>query len=112
MGSPCRVFLPSLKYFEVFPPLMTHDSWLFSNTFIHSISSFPIPIFPSIVIYSFIVFLKWWLTESKAISISFVTKKPSLFKTSLISDISLPPSLIHLFYMDFDLEILFRVRHF
>ena len=50
MGSPCRVPLSSLEYFEVYPPLMTHDSGLFSNTFIHSINSVTKSIFSSIAI--------------------------------------------------------------
>ena len=53
MGSPCCVPLSSLKYFEVFPPLMMQDSGLFSyfytyivtNTFIHSKNSVPKSIF-------------------------------------------------------------------
>ena len=88
MGPPCCVPLSSLKYFEVFPPLMTHDSWLFSNNFIHSISSLPKPILSNIAIK------KWWIIEWNAFSISTMTKKPSLFKTELSSrrsDISLPP---------------------
>ena len=48
MRSPCRILQSSLKNFEVFPLLMTHDSWLFSNIFIHSINSAPEPIFASI----------------------------------------------------------------
>ena len=90
MGSPCCVPL-----FEVFPPLMTHDSWLFSSTSIHSTNSVRKPIFPSIAIK------KRWLTESNAFSISTLTRIP-LFETSLLSRrsvISLPPTLLFYFHI-------------
>ena len=50
MASPCRIPLSGLKYFEVFPPVMTHDSWLFSSTFISSITSVPQPTISSLAI--------------------------------------------------------------
>ena len=69
MGSPCHLPLSSLKYFEVFPPLMTHYSCLFNNTFIRSINSVVEPIFSNIAIK------KCWLTALKAFSLYVVSKK-------------------------------------
>ena len=69
MGSPCHLPLSSFKYFEVLPRLMTHDSCLFNNTFIHSVNSVVETIFSSIAIK------EWWLTALKAFSIYVVSKK-------------------------------------
>ena len=68
------------------------------------------------LIFLSIAITKRQLTESNAFSMSTVTKKPYLFKTTLISrisDISLPPSLVYIYsHMHFELKILFLVRYF
>ena len=110
MEPTCRVPLSTLKYFEVFPLLMTHDSWLFNVTIIHSVNSVPKSIFSSLAIK------KWWLTESKAISISTVTKNFLYLKLQLFLEDQILAYLLHLYiyfsHIHFDLEILFWVKHF
>ena len=95
IGYPSPVCFSSLKYFVVFPLLMTQDSWFFKIVLIQPTKSMLNPNFR----------IKTWnkkqgLTESNAFSISTMTTKPdsaSVFAIFEISEITLPLSLINLF---------------
>ena len=67
-GSPCQAPSSSLKHFVVTPPFITHDSCSFKNILIQSMKLVPKPNFYNAVIK------KLWPKESKAFSISIVTK--------------------------------------
>ena len=94
IGYPSPVCFSSLKYFVVFPLLMTQDSWFFKIVLIQPTKSILNP-----------NFRRTWnkkqgLTEWNVFSISTVTRKPesaSVFVIFEISEITLPVSLINLF---------------
>ena len=72
-----------------------HNSWFFNKSLIHLIKSFLSPYFSRVDAKS------KRLTESKAFSLSTISKIPSICNKSVISTISgisLPPSLINLLF--------------
>ena len=94
IGSHWRAPLPSIKYFVVLRPLMTHDFWSFSKILTHKIKFSPKPYFPKVEIR------KLWSHESKAFSMPFITEKLMflILVISIMSDIKLPLFPICLFF--------------
>ena len=94
-GSSWRAPWTRLKYDIVNPALIIQDSWLLSSIVTHLIKSWLNPNFLRQASK------KEWLKESNAFSMSTVTIYSLKFKTLLISnisDISLPPSPMNLFF--------------
>ena len=94
-GSLWGAPLSRLKYWVVVPPFMKHDCWSFNKISIQVMKFFPKPNFFKTEIR------KLRSRESKAFSISIVTRKPVILKQPLISimseiNLSLPP--INLFF--------------
>ena len=95
IGSPWRALLSRLKNFVVMPPFTTQNSWFLIRIWIHFRKRSPKPYFCKTANK------KEWSTESKAFSISTVTRNPFLFKILAVSSASYnshPLSLIYLFF--------------
>ena len=72
IGSSWQAPLSRLKYWVVLPPFITQESWSFNKISVHVIKLLPNPHFRKTEL------AKSWSRESKAFSISIVTRNPSL----------------------------------